>query len=131
MPTSDVERQRKSQEGKRAKIQEIIDAHLADVNVFTEVRNGKQFVTFDMSEETNQALNEIAKAKGTTLDDILRGVIAKNLRDWAKFKLMKEARERKEKIATIKGEMRRLKAERAEMEKLLTEYRAGRSEGEE
>ena len=128
MPTSDVERQRKSQEGKRAKIQEIIDAHLADVNVFTEVRDGKQFVTFDMSEETNQALNEIAKAKGTTLDDILRAVIAKNLREWARFKLMKEARERKEQIRTAKGEVRRLKDEVVFMERQLAELRAPKGE---
>ena len=128
MRTSDVERQRKSQQRKRDKLQKIVDQHLADVRVFTEERDGKQVVTFDMSVETDRIFNEVAAAEGTTLDAILRDLVAKNVRQWATLKLLKEARERKEQIRTAKGEVRRLKDEVVFMERQLAELRAQKGE---
>ena len=87
---SDAQRQREYQNRRRGEFAEMLDHFLDDVEIFTEWKDGKRVVTFDMSPETNAALESIAKARGTTLDDILRGVVDKNLKQAVKLQEVKE-----------------------------------------
>ena len=130
MAKSDVQRQRESRQRQRAQLEERIDHHLSDVKISIELRAGRQVVTFDMSADTERALSEIAKTKGKTLDGIFRGVIAKHIREWARLRMRKEARERKVAQGQAEREVQRLKAKMAEMERLLAEYRAGKQTDE-
>ena len=63
----------------KKQLQATLDGYLDDVKIIMEWKDGKRVVTFDMAKTTNDALELVAAAQGTTLDVILRGVISKNL----------------------------------------------------
>ena len=74
----------------RKKLQATLDGYLDDVDIILEWKDGKRVVTLAMSKTTNDALELVARTQGKTLDEILRGVIAKNLKEAAKLKLVKD-----------------------------------------
>ena len=93
---SDAQRQREYQKRRRGQFAEMLDHYLDDVDIITEWKDGKRVVTFDMGVDTNAALEAIAKARGTTLDDILRGVVDKNLKQAVKLQEVKERYQQRE-----------------------------------
>ena len=81
-------------------------------------------ITFDMAQTTNEALELVAQAQGKTLDEILRGVITKNLKLAAKLNVVKanhEAQVRRDNRATqldvLLAEQKRLQRQIAKWEK--------------
>ena len=93
MQTQGAKDQRAYREREKAKVLAILDDLLDDVDIFTEWKDGKRVVTFDMGKDTNAALELVAAAQGKTLDQILRGVVAKSLKEGAKLKLVKDKHE--------------------------------------
>ena len=81
----------KLEQKKRAELAAIIDDLIDDVDIIiTRPENGKQRVTFDMGKDTEAALVLVAAAHGTTLDAIMRGVIARQIGEGAKLRQVKE-----------------------------------------
>ena len=78
----------------KKQLQATLDGYLDDVKIIMEWKDGKRVVTFDMAKTTNDALELVAAAQGTTLDVILRGVISKNLLEGAKLLQVKERAQR-------------------------------------
>ena len=102
---------RKSRAKNRRELAAMLDNLIDDVEIFTEWKDGKRVVTFDMAKTTNEALELVAQAQGKTLDEILRGVITKHLKEGAKLKMVKEGHERRAKIAELREDQRKLQAE--------------------
>ena len=88
--TRNAKNQKAYRDRERKKFMNTLDHLIDDVDIFTEWKDGKRVVTFDMSRETNAALELVAGEQGKTLDDILRAVVAKNLKEAANLKELKE-----------------------------------------
>ena len=123
MRTSDAERQRKSRAGKRAKVQEIVDSHLANVRVlFADDRDGKSLITLEMPIETRHVLELNARHRGWTLDVRLKKVIADDVGEWVEVIRLHYAQQR----VMLEADIQRTKAELAETSRLLAELRKGK-----
>ena len=73
--------------------QDLID----DVDIFVEKKDGKTYVTIDVSPETKAVLTEVFKAKGMTWDDYWRASLDKFIAHAAKLEMLKAKHERRHK----------------------------------
>ena len=75
-PKRNPEKNRANVARHRSKAMEALDHLLADVDIIPEKRDGKWFITWDMSAYTAGALELIAQAQGKTLDELMRAAPA-------------------------------------------------------
>ena len=72
---------------KRERLAAELDNLLDDLDVLRgPVIDGKRVITFDASPATWEGLELFAKAQGKTLDQVLKGVIARHLVEGAKIR---------------------------------------------
>ena len=110
----------------KKQLQATLDGYLDDVDIFTEWKDGKRVVTFDMGKDTNDALELVAAAQGKTLDEILRGVVAKNLKEAAKLKLVKDKHEARGRQDARTAQIEELRREQAALQAEIAKYEAGK-----
>ena len=78
---------RRSRAKKRAELEAILDNLIDDLDILRgPVVDGKRVITFDASPATWEGLELFAKAQGQTLDQVLKGVIARHLVEGAKIR---------------------------------------------
>ena len=85
---------RRSRAKKRGEVAAILDNLLDDLDILRgPVVDGKRVITFDASPATWAGLEVFAQAQGQTLDQVLKGVIAKHLMEGAKLRKVKDKHE--------------------------------------
>ena len=89
-PKRGPEDMRRSRAKKRGEVAAILDNLLDDMDILRgPVVDGKRVITFDASPATWAGLELFAQAQGQTLDQVLRGVIARHLVEGAKINQVK------------------------------------------
>ena len=75
---------------KRERLAAEVDHLIDDVDILRgPVVDGKRVITFDASQATWEGLELFAKAQNKTLDQVLKGVIARHLVEGAKIRKLK------------------------------------------
>ena len=78
---------RRSRARKSGELQAILDNLIDDLDILRgPVVDGKRAITFDASPATWEGLELFAKAQGKTLDQVLKGIIARHLVEGAKIR---------------------------------------------
>ena len=127
MQTQAAKDQRAYRRREKAKLAAELDNLIDDVDVIvTKPKDGKQIITFDMGRQTAEALELVAAAQGKNLDEILRGVITKNLKEAARLKMVKDSHERRAQIAAVKADLVKSREEQAALQAEIAKYEAGK-----
>lgn len=93
MAKSDALRMRELRARDKKKVADIVNRLIDDVTIKEEVRDGKRYLNCYSSDATWEALEAVAAIKGTTMDGMLKAVIASHIKLVAKWQLLKDRRE--------------------------------------
>ena len=89
-----ADRKRQERANDHAAIEAWKQDLMDDVDIYTEKKDGKTYITIDVSPETKEVLTEVFKAQGYTWDEYWRASVDKFIAHTAKLQILKAKHER-------------------------------------